>query len=321
MAQSKDTELLPVYLIVGDDELKRTHVMSRLRTRMERFCDFAFNYDELDAQLCCGEDILAACNTVPFAGEKRLVYVYHVEKLKKADADQVIDYLQRPSATTVLALQAEKLAKNSRLYKAILKISKTAIIECDTPKSYELARIVRAMGPTHGITLTDDAVQKLIELIGDNTVRLDNEIQKIALAHNGNQAVNEKEVESLVARTSQIKPWEFVDAFSARDLQKCISYFGKMESSSPYSLLPMCVNRIRELMCAQSYRRRGNMGQFASALGLPDWRVKHHDNWAQRFTRRELMNALLTSRNAEQAMKSGRDPDTVFLDWIIATLS
>ncbi len=312
--------MLPVYLIVGDDKLKRDHVLSRLHSRMERICDFSFNYDEFDGQTSCGEDIISACNTIPFSSEKRLVYVYHAEKLDKADTDLLIDYLSSPSTTTVLALQAEKLAKNTRFYKAIIKISKTAIIECNSPKNSELVRIVRSLGPTHGVTLTDGAIQKLIELIGENTVRIDSEIQKISLSHKGTQAVNEKEVESLVARTSQIKPWEFVDAFSARDLQKCLNYLQLMESSSPYLLLPMCVNRIRELLCAQSLRRRGNIGQLASTLGLPDWRVKRHDSWAQRFTRAELINALLTSRDAEQSMKSGSDPDSMFLDWVIATL-
>ena len=44
MAQTKkDTQLLNAYLIVGEDELKRETVIRRLRQRLEKMGDLAFN--------------------------------------------------------------------------------------------------------------------------------------------------------------------------------------------------------------------------------------------------------------------------------------
>ncbi len=320
MAQQKDNELLPAYLIVGDDTLKRERVLSRLRARLEALGDLAFNSDEFDGELAEGSAIVSACNTVPFASEKRLVYVHHADKLKKDDAAAVVDYLKTPASTTVLALEAEKLAKNTRLYKAVAGFGKDAVISCVTPKSYELPRQVRAMAPTHGITFTDDAARKLIELVGEDTVRLDNEIRKISLSHRGSDAVNVNEVISMVARTAEVKPWEFVDAFSARDLSKCIRYLSLMESVSPFALITMCTNRIRELICAQSLLRRGSADELANTLGVPGWRVKNHVTWAQLFSGAELIGALSSARDAEQSMKSGTDPDVAFLDWVMYVL-
>lgn len=39
------------------------------------------------------------------------------------------------------------------------------------------------MACTHGITLSEGAASALVELVGENTVHLDNELKKIALAH------------------------------------------------------------------------------------------------------------------------------------------
>lgn len=320
MAEKKNNELLPVYLVVGEDALKREAVLTRLRTRMEAFGDLSFNSDEFDGEVATGDAVASACNTMPFASEKRLVYVRNVDKLKKPDAEALVDYLKTPSATTVLALEAEKLAKNTRLYKAVAAFGKTAIIDCAPPKSYELPRQVRAMATGHGVTFTEGAAVKLVELVGENTVHLDNEIKKIALAHRGADAVNENEVISLVARTAEVKPWEFVDAFAARDLAKCLRYLQAMESTSPHALIAMCVGRIRELMCAQSLMRRGSIAQLAKTLGQPDWRVKHHGTWARQFTAAELRAALSSARDAEQAMKSGSDPASAFIDWVVKTL-
>lgn len=320
MANNKNNELLPVYLVVGEDALKREAVLARLRTRMEKFGDLSFNSDDLDGETATGDAIVSACNTMPFASEKRLVYVRNAEKLKKVDSEALVSYVKEPSSTTVLALEAEKLAKNTRLYKAVAALGKTAIIDCAPPKSYELPRQVRAMATGHGVVFTEGAAVKLVELVGENTVHLDNEIKKIALAHRGSDAVNENEVISLVARTAEVKPWEFVDAFAARDLRKCLMYLQAMESASPHALIAMCTNRLRELICAQSLMRRGSIAQLAKTLGMPDWRVKHHGTWARQFSALELRRALSRARDAEQAMKSGTDPHAAFLDWVVETL-
>ena len=232
MATQKKQEapLLPVYLIVGEDALKRDTVMKRLRARLSSMGDLSFNADEFDGETAQGGDIVTACNTVPFASPVRLVEVRAADKLKKADAEQLVSYLGSPNGSTVLALVAEKLAKNTRLYKAVAACGKTAVIDCAPLKRYELPRTVRSMAVTHGVTLTEGAAVKLVDLVGEDTVHLDSELKKIALAHRGTDAVNEHEIVDMVSRTAEVKPWEFVDAFAARDVRKCLLYLGRMDS-------------------------------------------------------------------------------------------
>mgnify|MGYP000270170979 CR=1 FL=1 len=66
MATQKKQEapLLPVYLIVGEDALKRDTVMKRLRARLSSMGDLSFNADEFDGETAQGGDIVTACNTV-----------------------------------------------------------------------------------------------------------------------------------------------------------------------------------------------------------------------------------------------------------------
>lgn len=321
MTTNTENTLLPAYLAVGEDALKRGAVITRLKARLDKMGDMAFNSDEFDGEVAEGADIAGACNTMPFASPVRLVYVRNAEKLKKADAEQLISYLASPSPTTVLALEAEKLAKNTRLYKAVAGVGAKAVIDCAPPKSWELPKQVRAMATGHGIVLTEGAASALVELVGENTVHLDNELKKIALAHNGGDPVAEREVRSLVARTSEVKPWDFTAAFAERNLPKCLSLLGKMEGTSPHVLIAMCTTRIRELICAQSMARRGNPRGVAAALKVPDWRVKNHGAWARNFTPAELRRALVASRDAEQAMKSGSDENEVFYRWLVDTLN
>lgn len=320
MANTNDKSLLPVYLISGEDELKRETVIKRLRKRISSYGDLSFNADVFNGEKATGEEIVAAANTLPFASEVRLVQVGHVEKLRKADMEAIIDYLAAPSSTTVLALVATKLAKNTRLYKAVGAYGKTAYIDCAPFQAKDLNAAVRSMAITHGVTFTEGAAASLIDLAGTNTVTLDNEIKKLALAHRGDDPVNQNEVIALVAHTAEIKPWEFLDAFGMKNLSRCIYLYNRMEKTSPYQLLALCVSRVRDLISVRALNARG-VGDVASIMKMPPWRLKTLNKQAARYSMTQLVGALKTAQETELAMKSGADPRAEFLDWLVATLA
>ena len=98
------------------------------------------------------------------------------------------------------------------------------------------------MAVTHGVTLTEGAAVKLVDLVGEDTVHLDSELKKIALAHRGTDAVNEHEIVDMVSRTAEVKPWEFVDAFAARDVRKCLLYQMCIRDRDAYEVNISCPN-------------------------------------------------------------------------------
>lgn len=322
MANSnQQVTLLPVYLIAGEDELKRETVLKRLRARLEKMGDLSFNSETFSGATATGTEIVAAANTLPFASPVRLIEVHDVDKLKKEDTEAIVSYLSQPCETTVLALEGTKVAKNSRLFKAVQSFGKTAFIDCAPIARRDLSRAVRSMAVSHGIAFTEGAAAALIDQVGTNTVSLDGEIAKLALAHRGSDPVNENEVLSLVSRTAEVKPWEFVDALAARNASRCLYLLNRMDSVSPYALLSMCTVRIRELLTVKALESRGDVRSLPSVLKMPDWRVKNHKTWARGFSTRELIAGLKSARDAEQAMKSGSDPDETFLMWAMGIAS
>ena len=321
MAKTKqDAELLSAYAAVGDDALKRDTVAKRLRARLEKLGDLSFNYDEFDAETAEEGAIVGACNTIPFASPVRMVRVKQIDKLRKADADALTAYLGAPCPSTVLLLEGEKLSKATRLGKAVAALGAAATIDCSSPKRNELPRLVRSMAVSQGITLTEGAARLLVELAGEDTVRLNAELEKIALAHRGADAVNEHEVSALVSRTNEAKPWDLLDALSARNAKRCFACLAAMPSASPHALIASGTGRIRELIAAKALDARGAGGQLAAALKKRDWQVKNHRQWARRFTDAELRDALVRARDAERAMKSGADEREAYLDWLCSVL-
>ena len=321
MANANKQTLLPVYLAVGEDALKQRTVLERLRKRVASYGDLDFNHDVFDGERASGSNIAVACNTIPFASEKRLVEVAHVEKLGKQDTELICAYLAAPNESTILVLSAEKLPKNSRLYKAVSAIGPSAVIDCAPMKRYELIRALRSMAVGHGITLTESAAETLVTFVGEDTVRLDTELRKLALAHTGTDPVTDREVSALVSHTNEAKPWELVDAFSARNVNECLKLLPHLSSTSSYALIGMCTNRLRELSCAKSLDARGQGHDLAQTLGVPAWRVKNHVAWSRKFSESDLEAAFVSARNCERDMKSGADPDDAFRDWLLSVIS
>lgn len=313
---------LPAYLVNGDDVLKRERVAERLEQRVSQLGDLSFNSEEFDGENAKGIDIVAACNTLPFMSEVRLVTVKNADKLKKADSEALVDYLSSPADTAILAMYAHGLSKTTRLYKAVAKLGKNAVIDCASVSRRELPARVGQMAKIHGISMRSDATSLLIDLVGEDTVRIDAELRKLSLSHVGGGAVTAEEVNRLVGRTTESKPWEFVDALSERDAAKCLRLRSRMESTTPYALLAMCITRIRELAMVRGLIERGQASQVSKYVKGPQWKLeKFYPRYARNFASAELRAALKSARDTERAMKSGSDPESEFERWYLSVVS
>lgn len=321
---TNNTGFLPAYLVLGEDHLKRDTALARLRARLAGLGDISFNSDVFEGGVCVGQDVVNACNTIPFASPYRLVELRAADKLAKEGQEALVGYLAAPSGSTILVLTSDKLAKNTRLYKAIAKLGSHSVIDCAPAKPKDIPRLVREMAVSHGITITPSAAELLVSKVGNNTVHLNEELKKIALNHSGNDPVTDHEIAGLVSQTSELKPWDLQDALSQRNLAKVLATLQKMPSASPYELMPRCVARLRQLICVKALAARGETSQLAESLGLAKnvaWKVKDYRVWARNYTCEELRCGLVSARDAEEKMKSGTDPDTAFKDWLVGFVS
>ena len=299
-------ELLPAYLIVGPDELKRNQAVARLRARVDG--PFAmFNLEEVVASADLEPvELLSSLNTLPMGGERRVVVVEAAEKLPKATSEAVIDYLESPNESCTLALVATTLAKSTRLYKAVAKVGARSVIECAAKKGRDLPPYVQKLAASHGVTIGVDAARELVARVGDSTTMLDTQIRSLAALLGGSGAITTDFVEANVARVAEVKPWEFLDRLAARDAHRALALYRLLDGSA-LGLLSLVVTRLRELVCARSLDARGSASALASELGKQDWQVKNYVRWSRAFGDGELESLLDACARAERALKRGAD--------------
>lgn len=312
-----EDQLLAAYLAVGPDEVKREAAVDRLKRRLEAAGGAEFDLDERDMTREQDVDaLITSLNTFPFASPFRLVILEGCDRLPEEVRNALISYLSNPSPTTVMLLTASTLAKNTRLYKAVAAIGKRAIIDCAAKKGRDLPLLVQGMARHHGKELTLDAAEELVARVGDGTRMIDNELKKLASMIEAPR-IERSDVERLVARTAEVKPWDFLNAVAARDTARALELYRLQPPKSEMRLYMLTVTRLRELIAAKALDARGQGRELAATLGLQGWQVRNHLTWARRFRMEELTGALKRAIEVEQALKGSGDAVSAFTTWIV----
>lgn len=315
MASAK---LLPAYLLVGPDEVKRDAAIDRLVSRLEASGMATFNLDDRDMTKPQEPDeIIASLCTFPMGSDFRLVILRSCDHLVKAMSDALVSYLAAPSPDTVCLIVADALARNTRLYKAVAKIDVKAVIDCSAKKRWELPAYVQGMASRHGVSISSAAAEELVARAGESTRMLDTQLKKLA-AMTGSSSIELADVERYVVRTAEIKPWDFLDAVSARDVARALELYRLLPPKSEVRLLSLLLTRVRELIVAKALDERGQARELASTLGVKDWQVKNHVRWSRLFSMDELVDALRSAVETECALKCSRDSEIAFTTWFVS---
>lgn len=314
-------DLLPAYLIVGADELKRDAAVRRLRSRVP--ADMAdFNLDELDgASLEEPGQLISSAQTMPFCADFRLVIVNGAGELVKPVSEAVVSYLADPNPQCVLCLVAEKLAKNTRLYKAVAKVGPHSVIDCAPLKRWELPPYVVKLAQKRGLSMDNAAAQELVERVGESTVALDNQIATLAQLVGDAGRITLADVEANVAQIAEVSPWAFADAVCERNAPRAMEMLNLMKVPSLVFLHSVLVGRLRELICAKSLDARGAASGLARELGRQSWQVKNHVRWSRAFGEEELVKLLGQAAVCERALKGSQDSEAAFARFVLAMAS
>lgn len=313
MGARAGSELLSAYLVVGTDELKSRAAQTRLKGRLEQGYE-AFNLDERVADKdLVPEELLSSLNTLPVGGGLRLVFVTEAEQLAKPTSEAIIKYLEDPNPGCVLCLVAAALAKSTRLYKAVAAVGPRAVIDCTPKKGRGLVPVIQRMAQSQRMRMGGEAAEELLGRVGESTTMLESQVRSLAALKASTGEITLQDVREHIARTAEVKPWDFLDAVSARGFARAIELYGLMGKPSQIALVSLLEVRLRELACARSLELRGEASQLAKTLGRPPWALRGHLGWARRFGSGELERSLVACARCERELKGGRDVETSFL--------
>jgi DNA polymerase III delta subunit len=292
--------LQPVYLLTGSDRPKHVRALARLRARFG-----AESVELLSADSASGADAVAACNALGlFAGEEggRLVIVQGVERWRKADVEQVRQYLGEPVLGAVLALVAEEPLRGSDLPALCKKHG--SVLNFDVPKPSNLHAWVRSEFDRLGGHADADASRALVELVGEDVVALASETAKI-VAWAAGEPIGRREVELLAAPGREAAAWALSDAWGARDLGAVLSACElALERKEPFVLAVGLAGHVGRVRAAQALAEEGlRTRDIAARLKMKEFPARKALQHAEKYSRDELDSALIRLAQLDAALK------------------
>jgi DNA polymerase-3 subunit delta len=316
------SDLKPVYLIYGSEELLLERALERLKERIAAVADPEFNVETFAGESATSDEIINAANTLPFMSDRRLVIVRDVEKLQAASLDAMVAYAKDPAPSTCLVLVAGKIAKNSKLYRAAA--ASGSVYEYQAPKRSEYGAEVVRLFRDRGKRIDPRAAQALVEVTGRDLRRLDTEAQKLVTYAGERDTVLLDDVHAVASAGASASVFELADAVGARDSAGAIRQLRRLlaDGESGVLLQASLVRHVRALVSARALLDRGVSSPQAMApqLGMPPWRAGNAARQAARFTPAELAEAICGLADSEEQMKtSPAEAGLVLERWIVRT--
>jgi DNA polymerase III subunit delta len=211
-------QMRALYLIAGTDGAKIDATRGRLRARAEREAgsDTLEVFEPGEGRgMPDHEALLAAIPAMSLIEARRYLLADGVERWRDRQLDAVAAAIGElpPDLTLVLIARAKAPAKLSKAVKA----GGGEIHEFEAPKARELPRLLVADAERLGFRLEPAAARVLVDRMGAGPVRLQHELERLALWAGEGGAVTAADLELMIADTSEAAVWSLSDALLERD--------------------------------------------------------------------------------------------------------
>ncbi len=344
-----------VYLFLDCDEYLATQRIRELKAAVGDAELADLNITEWEGAQTNAGDILGQASMMPFLALRRLIlvrgYLSQLEKRISAskstesaahgEAALFLNGLGNVSDTCDLLLVENGVDKRRVIWKGFrikhqegerevpglqaLIAAKTVSQEVlTTPDAKALPSWIQQRARAMQITIEPRAVQLLASYVGANLRQLDNELEKLSL-YVGQRAISTDDINLMVSDASEAMIWNLTDALSQRNPAKAMQALQALRrgDAHPIYLLTMIARQYRVILKvkdAMQTHAGANEFDLSKVVRESPYPVKKAMQQASGYTFSELVDLMDRLLIADNAMKTGADPETE-IDLLIAELT
>jgi DNA polymerase III subunit delta len=294
LADLKKHTYKPVYWIEGEEEFFIDQVIEYAEKKILSESEASFNLTIFYGRDVSWPDLINACRKYPMFSDMQVVILKEAQAMK--EIEKLESYVEKPLASTLLfvAYKGKKLDGRTRLSKLL----KDKSVLLTTKKMYdnELPEWAGGMVKSKGYSITNKALFLLIDHIGNDLSRLNNEVNKLILNLNDRKNITEDDVEMFVGISKEFNVFELQQAIANKDLYKAIriiQYFESNPKAAPIQLIfPSLYNYFSKVQMIYSVPSRDEKS-VATAIGVHSYFVRDYLQTAMKFSSQEIEKVLL----------------------------
>ena len=305
---------MTVYLLLGDDEERKSRGVERLRAGR--------TVEVHDAAATGPETVVSACNSFSLFGDGPFVVLKDLDAWNAAQKAVIVDYLEDPSPGSDLILLGKKLGARERLLSAVKRSGEVHTFEQPTGKA--LVKWLVGHAKRLGLDLPEDVAEDLANRCSGDKMRLLQETEKLALYVGDNTATHE-DVAALCPPEVQSNIFAFVDSLAAGERDRAMELLEDLiGTGEPPLRLTFMIRRQFQLVArAGALIDRGTpRKELASRLKVPPFVARKLEEQGRKLGEADLERALALIQDLESGLKGGSDlSDELQIEMTVTRLS
>ena len=288
----------------------------------------AVGADELNTEVFYGNDadinqVLISRQTMPFMSGKRLIIVKDAQKIRSHDLEKLNEAIKSTIDTSCIVLiwneRPKPAVRNSSLFKTARKHA--TIVEFWTPFEKDLPSLILRYVKKHGKTISYDASKFLAGECGSNLMDLSNEIEKLALFIGKGKEIGLDDVKLLSGHTKQASLNELAGSIEAKSMKRAVRIIEELiDEGEPSPRILYTIGRVaRKLLTAKYLKEESflNDSDISKQIKLKNYFDRNFFYYLSRHSLKGLENSIISLREADISMKTGRLPEKAALEELV----
>lgn len=287
------------------------------------------NYTRIDGLTATMDDIMNACETMPFMGEKKVVLVYRANFLKdKADSgstkiyNEIKEYLKDIPDFTVLIMYYvfNDKRENPKKNKKLMALDKfTEIVHFEKLKKDRFIKKVEDVFNEKGKDIGKIELRYFCERVQNNFNVIRREVDKL-IDYTVGREIKKEDIEILIPSKSEDDIFDLVDLISQRKVEKAIDVMDDLLFKADQHMLIVTsiesqFKKLYNIKLGMDNGKRVN--DFVSELRVPAFVCEKLMNLSSKFSRRQLEELIKLSVKTEARLKSSGVDKTMELELLL----
>jgi DNA polymerase-3 subunit delta len=258
------------------------------------------------------EELVASAQTGSLFVAQRAIVVRRADQTK-GDEERIVAYADDPSPDATLILMAPKPDRRRKVWKQILK--KAQVHSAQPKRGRALRAHVEAELGHRGLRLAPEAVEELIDRVGQDLRRLMGEVDKLEAFGTGQRSLSAEDVAKVLGRGLGRPLYLLGDAISGRRRRDSLALIDELmgDGEEGLRILATLHRSLRQVRAAGALREAGVRTDEIGRRLLPgnmQFKARALVEASRRWVDEDLRRAFAALGRADRQIKRGTDAET-----------
>jgi DNA polymerase III subunit delta len=248
-----------IYLFYGEEPFYIDELSDYLTDHVLTDTEKEFNQVILYGRDSTAANVVNYSKQFPMVGDRQLVVLREAQDMdlkKEENMNILLSYANRPQPSTILVICHKYKAPPAKLLKALTASDKAIIIESKRKYETEMPAWITTQVKNSGYSISDKAALMLVEFLGNNLEKINNELGKLYINHPKDKTITEDVIEKYIGISKDYNIFEFQKALAKKNVLKVnqiANHFALNPGENPiFKTIPMLFSFFSKVLLIHS---------------------------------------------------------------------